>query len=53
MQTTGLDPANKRVVWELVEQLKEGRVVLLSTHSMEEADRLADSVALVAEGTVR
>jgi ABC-2 type transport system ATP-binding protein len=58
--TTGLDPASRRRIWEVVEDLKaRGRTVLLTTHYMEEAARLCDRVAIVdhgrklAEGTPR
>jgi ABC-2 type transport system ATP-binding protein len=51
--TTGLDPQSRRQVWELVEQLKAaGRTILLTTHYMEEAERLADRVAIVDHGRV-
>jgi len=56
--TTGLDPRSRRTVWELVEELvAEGTTVLLTTQYLDEADRLADRIALldggriVAEGT--
>ena len=51
--TTGLDPQARRQVWELVEQLKStGRTILLTTHYMEEAERLCDRVAIVDHGKV-
>jgi ABC-2 type transport system ATP-binding protein len=51
--TTGLDPQARRQVWELVEQLKAtGRTILLTTHYMEEAERLCDRVAIVDHGRV-
>ena len=51
--TTGLDPQARRQVWELVEQLKStGRTILLTTHYMEEAERLCDRVAIVDHGRV-
>jgi ABC-type multidrug transport system ATPase subunit len=40
-------------VWRLVERLKHGRAVLLTTHAMEEANQLADSVAILARGRLR
>jgi ABC-2 type transport system ATP-binding protein len=56
--TTGLDPRSRRTVWELVEGLvADGVTVLLTTQYLEEADRLADRIALldggrlVAQGT--
>ncbi|MCL4838456.1 MAG: ABC transporter ATP-binding protein [Thermoanaerobaculia bacterium] len=49
--TTGLDPASRRQIWEIVEELKRrGRTVLLTTHYMEEAARLCDRVAIVDRG---
>jgi ABC-2 type transport system ATP-binding protein len=51
--TTGLDPASRRQIWEIVEQLKaRGRTVLLTTHYMEEAARLCDRVAIVDRGRI-
>ncbi|MCZ7533850.1 MAG: ABC transporter ATP-binding protein [Acidimicrobiia bacterium] len=51
--TTGLDPQARRETWGLVEELRDGGVtVLLVTHFMEEAERLADRLALIDEGRV-
>lgn len=50
--TTGLDPKSKRDVWKLIEELKKDRLVILTTHSMEEADALADKIAIMAFGKV-
>ncbi len=49
--TTGLDPQARRETWSLVEELRDGGVtVLLVTHFMEEAEKLADRLALIDEG---
>jgi len=49
--TTGLDPASRREVWKIVEELQaRGRTVVLTTHYMEEAARLCDRVAIVDRG---
>jgi ABC-2 type transport system ATP-binding protein len=49
--TTGLDPQARRETWGLVEELRDGGVtVVLVTHFMEEAERLADRLALIDEG---
>ncbi|MFD0054037.1 ATP-binding cassette domain-containing protein [Streptomyces sp. NPDC127168] len=51
--TTGLDPAGRNVIWDAVRALKEdGTTVLLTTQYLEEADRLADDIALVDRGRV-
>ncbi len=49
--STGLDPASRREIWDVVEDLKaRGRTILLTTHYMEEAARLCDRVAIVDRG---
>jgi ABC-2 type transport system ATP-binding protein len=51
--TTGLDPQSRRQHWELIEEFKAmGRTILLTTHYMEEAERLCDRVAIVDHGQV-
>jgi len=51
--TTGLDPQSRRQLWEILRALsRRGRTVLLSTHYMDEAERLCDRVAIVDHGKV-
>ncbi|ELY44521.1 ABC transporter ATP-binding protein [Natronorubrum sulfidifaciens] len=51
--TTGIDPAGRRTVWRLIEDLAaSGTTVILTTHDMAEAQRLADRVGLLASGSV-
>ncbi len=51
--TTGLDPQARRVIWELVRGIRErGKTVFLTTHLMEEAERLCDRVAVVEHGRI-
>jgi ABC-2 type transport system ATP-binding protein len=51
--TTGLDPQARRHVWTIVEQMRqEGRTVVLTTHYMEEAQRLCDRVAIMDHGRI-
>ena len=51
--TTGFDPSARRVAWEMVKGLKSlGKTVLLTTHYMEEAEYLADRVAILVEGKI-
>jgi len=51
--TTGLDPQARRRMWEVIENLRgRGRTVFLTTHSMEEAERLCDRVAIMDQGKI-
>jgi ABC-2 type transport system ATP-binding protein len=51
--TTGLDPRSRQSMWELIEQLvAEGTTTLLTTQYLEEADRLADKIAVIDHGLV-
>lgn len=51
--TTGLDPESRRRLWHLVEDLRsQGTTILLTTHYLEEAEALADSLAIMHEGRV-
>jgi ABC-2 type transport system ATP-binding protein len=51
--TTGLDPQSRRQVWDIVNEFKaRGRTVLLTTHYMDEAERLCDQIAIIDHGTI-
>jgi ABC-type multidrug transport system ATPase subunit len=50
--TTGMDPVNRRRVWEFIEKFKKDRIIILTTHSMEEADILGDRIAIMAHGRI-
>jgi ABC-2 type transport system ATP-binding protein len=51
--TTGLDPQGRRQLWDLIEQFKAaGRTIFLTTHYMEEAERLCDRVAIMDHGKI-
>jgi ABC-2 type transport system ATP-binding protein len=51
--TTGLDPQARRSMWDLVRQIREdGCTVFLTTHFMEEAERLCDRVAIIDRGRI-
>jgi ABC-2 type transport system ATP-binding protein len=51
--TTGLDPQARRAIWELVRGIRErGKTVFLTTHLMEEAERLCDRVAIMEHGRI-
>jgi ABC-2 type transport system ATP-binding protein len=51
--TTGLDPHARRAVWDVLKGLKDrGKTVFLTTHYMEEAELLADTVAIISKGRI-
>jgi len=51
--TTGFDPAARRRAWQTIASLRElGKTILLTTHYLEEAERLADRVAVVRDGEI-
>ncbi|KAH9719770.1 ABC transporter A family member 2 [Citrus sinensis] len=51
--TTGMDPITRRHVWDIIQDAKKGRAIILTTHSMEEADILSDRIAIMAKGRLR
>jgi ABC-2 type transport system ATP-binding protein len=49
--TTGLDPQARRAIWELIRDIRDrGKTVFLTTHSMEEAERLCDRIGIIEHG---
>ena len=51
--TTGFDPAARRAMWSLVESLRsDGTTIVLTTHYMDEAERLADRIAVIVQGEI-
>jgi len=51
--TTGLDPLSRRKIWELLQKKREGKVIFLTTHYMDEADILADRKLILNKGRIR
>lgn len=51
--TSGMDPAARRALWDVLKLEKKGRTVLLSTHFMDEADILGDRIAIMANGDLK
>ena len=51
--STGLDPASRRKLWEIISEGKKGRCIVLTTHSMEEADVLCDRIGIMAHGLMQ
>jgi ABC-2 type transport system ATP-binding protein len=51
--TTGLDPQSRRAIWERVREIRDrGKTVFMTTHLMEEAERLCDRVAIIEHGRI-
>lgn len=51
--TTGLDPRSRKQIWDLIEALKHSsKTIILTTHYMEEAERLCDRIAIVSKGKI-
>ncbi|GBG28177.1 ABC transporter ATP-binding protein [Hondaea fermentalgiana] len=51
--TTGMDVETRREVWDMINQAKKGRVIILTTHSMEEADILGDRIGVMSKGRMQ
>uniref|UniRef100_A0A6E8VSN7 ABC transporter domain-containing protein n=1 Tax=Anopheles coluzzii TaxID=1518534 RepID=A0A6E8VSN7_ANOCL len=51
--TSGMDPGARRTVWDLLQQEKRDRTIILSTHFMDEADVLGDRIAVMCDGELR
>jgi len=50
---TRLDPEVRRLIWNIINEAKTGRTIILTTHSMEEAGVLCQKVSIMAQGTLR
>jgi ABC-type multidrug transport system ATPase subunit len=51
--TTGLDPVNRRFIWTMIQDIKKDKSVILTTHSMEEADFLSDRIGVIVDGNFK
>jgi ATP-binding cassette subfamily A (ABC1) protein 3 len=51
--TSGMDPYSRRSTWNILQANREGRIMVLTTHFMDEADVLADRIAIMADGALR
>ncbi|KAJ0177200.1 hypothetical protein K1T71_007209 [Dendrolimus kikuchii] len=51
--TSGMDPASRRALWDLLQREKKGRTIILTTHFMDEADILGDRIAIMANGQLQ
>jgi ABC-type multidrug transport system ATPase subunit len=51
--TTGLDAASRRQIWSIIRRAKKGRAIILTTHSMDEAELLCNRIGILAHGKLR
>ncbi|ORZ40503.1 hypothetical protein BCR44DRAFT_1425196 [Catenaria anguillulae PL171] len=51
--TTGLDPEVRRLIWNILSEARKGKTIVLTTHSMEEAEALCTRIGIMAKGTLR
>lgn len=51
--TAGMDPVSRRATWSLLQEFKQDRTILLTTHYMDEADILGDRIAIMVKGALR
>ena len=51
--TTGLDPVNRRFIWKMIQELKSNLAIILTTHSMAEADFLSDRIGVIKDGEMK
>ena len=51
--TSGMDTSSRRRLWEMLKLNKNGRIIILTTHYMDEADILGDRIAIMAEGRIK
>ena len=51
--TTGLDPKNKREIWDILSHCKKDRCMILTTHLMDEAETLCDRIGIILKGKIR
>ena len=51
--TSGMDPYSRRFTWNVIRSHREGRVVVLTTHFMDDADLLGDRIAIMGDGKLR
>ena len=51
--TSGMDTSARRNIWEILKNLKNDKIILLTTHFMDEADYLGDRIAIMSQGKLR
>ena len=51
--TSGMDPTARRETWEIIKEARKDKIIILTTHYMDEAEYLADRVAVVSQGSLK
>ena len=50
--TSGMDAYARRLLWDMIKKYKENRIILLTTHNMDEADYLGDRIGIMSQGSL-
>ena len=51
--SSGMDPTARREAWDIIEKAKKDKIIILTTHYMDEAEMLADRVAIISKGSLQ
>ena len=51
--TSGMDPTTRREIWSILKKLKSGKILIMTTHYMDEAEQLGDRVAIMSKGQLK
>ena len=51
--SSGMDPTARRETWDLIQELKKDRIIILTTHYMDEADALGDRIGIMSKGQLK
>ena len=51
--SSGMDPTSRRRTWNMIQELKKDKIVILTTHYMDEADELGDRIAILSNGKLK
>ena len=50
--STGIDPEKRNQLWDFLQSKKQGRIIIVSTHALEEAELIGDRIAVMADGVI-
>ena len=50
--SSGMDPTARREAWDIIQRQKKDKIIILTTHYMDEAEHLADRVAIISKGSL-